>query len=266
MLRYFFLLVVSLLFSCATTFAQHRVVSLSPIASKAIDVLGASDQVVGCTKWCPFADEKEIVANAIDVNIEQVFRLSPDVVFTSTLTNQENINTLKQLGVLVVELPRTTSFDMMCEELLLISSYLGKEEKAKHEIKIAKENLAIAKKRIIKGKSPKVVFQVGSKPVFVAIPNTFVDDYIIQAGAINVFDDITHGSVSRESVVRRNPDAIFISTMPAAASHDEQQWLTFNEMSAVQLGNIMYIDQNKASSPTIHTFVEVVELMIDVLY
>lgn len=246
--------------------SETRVISLSPIASKALILLEADDQVVGCTKWCPFANKKLVVASAIDVNIEQVLRAKPDVVFASTLTSIESIQTLNQLGIEVVSLPRMSSFEIMCQNLILIAQYVGKDERAASEVKLAKQQLKEIKEKIPEGKKPKVMFQVGAKPIFVAMPNTFINDYIIQAGGDNIYSDLSHGTVTRESVILRNPDAIFISTMPTSADDARAAWMQYKELSATHNGQVTLIDQELASSPTIHTFVEVVEIMIDVLY
>jgi ABC-type Fe3+-hydroxamate transport system substrate-binding protein len=262
------LLTLLLCFLGLNVFAQSeiKVVSLSPVASKALILLEADDLVVGCTKWCPYADQKLIVASAIDVNVEQVLRAKPSVVFASTLTNKESIETLPSLGIDVVALPSMLSFEVMCTNLLLIAKKVDKEEKALLEIQIAKARLAEVKRKIPQGESPKVMFQVGSKPIFVGMPHTFIDEYITQAGAINIYSDLLHGTVTRESVLLRNPDAIFISTMPTSADNAKEGWLQYNELSATQKNQVVLIDQEIASSPTIHTFVEVVGIMIDVLY
>lgn len=246
--------------------AKVKVVSLSPIASKALILLEADDLVVGCTKWCPFAAEKLIVASAIDVNIEQVLRVEPTVVFASTLTNMESIETMRSLGLDVVALPSTVSFDVMCQNLMLIAEKVDKVDKAISEIKLAKSHLAELRQRIPIGEQPKIMFQVGAKPIFVAMPHTFIDDYITQAGGVNIYSDLLHGTVTRESVLLRNPEAIFISTMPTSADNTKEDWLAYKELNATQKKQVVLIDQELASSPTIHTFVEVVGIMIDVLY
>lgn len=262
------ILAVFFLLTGIKTFSQSalKVVSLSPIASKALVLLGADDLVVGCTKWCPFAEDKQIVATAIDVNVEAVLRLSPDVVFTSTLTNKESIATLLQLGINVVDLPKMTTFDAICNELLIIGKEVGKTDIAKQEIIRAEKHLSTVRERIPAGSQPSIMFQIGAKPIFVAMDNTFMGDFIRQAGATNIYNDLDHGTVTRESVLLRNPEAIFISTMPTAAEDAKSAWGNYSQLSASVNNKVILVDQELASSPTVHTFVEVVEIMIDVLY
>lgn len=247
--------------------AEIRVVSLSPIASKALLLLEAENEVVACTKWCPFATEKLVVANAIDVNVEQVLRAQPDVIFASTLTSHESIETMQQLGMEVIILPRMTSFEAICQNLIIIGDKVGRKQLAEKEVAQAKARLKELKTKIPKDiNAPRTMFQVGSNPVFVAMPNTFINDYIVQSGAVNIYSDLEHGTVTRESVITRNPEAIFISTMPGAAENTQELWMGYKELSAAQKGQVVLIDQELASSPTVHTFVDVVELMIETLY
>ncbi len=261
----FFLLAAFLLL--AHSVAAIRVVSLSPMVTKAMMMLEAQEDVVACTQWCPLAKEKMVVANAIDVNVEQVLRVNPDIVFASTLTSKESLATLKKLGVKVIAVPRVISFDVMCDNLMLIAQKVGRETEAEREIQTARKALSEVLKSIPEGADkPRVMFQVGAKPIFVAIPNTFLDDFIQKAGGVNVYHDLAHGSVTRESVIQRNPSAIFISIMPAMAADTKATWMKYKELEAVQNNDVILIDQEKASSPTIHTFVEVVKVMVETLY
>ncbi len=249
-------------------FAQDslRIVSLSPIVTKSLILLDAEAELVACTKWCPLAEDKAVVANAIDVNVEQVLRLKPDVVFASTLTSKESINTLQQLGIKVVSMPRMISFESMCNDLLTIAKEIGCQEKAEKEIAADKKRLEALKRTIPEGMKPKVMFQVGIKPVFVAIQNTFMEEFITQVGGVNVYGDLEHGTVTRESVLTRNPDAIFISTMPQESENEQQAWMEYKELSAAQKHQVFLIDQELASSPTVRTYVDVIKIMIDDLY
>lgn len=261
-------LILTICFCGVTLWAQSvlKIVSLSPVVSKSIILLEEQDNVVGCTKWCPFAEEKAVVANAIDVNVEQVVRLKPDVVFASTLTSKESIQTLKDLGIEVVVMPRMTSFESMCEDLIVIAEKLGCKQKAEEEIAIARERLIKIKEKLPEGETPKLMFQVGVKPIFVAIKNTFVEEYITQVGGINIYGDLSHGTVTRESVLKRNPEAIFIATMPGVAENEKEVWLSYDQLNAAKDNQVFLIDQELASSPTVRTYVDVVEIMMECLY
>lgn len=252
--------------SFSSLFAQLRVVSLSPIVTKTMKMIGAESQLVGCTKWCPNEQGLPIVADAINVNIEALIKVNPDLVFASTLVSVESIKTIKALDIEVVSIPRTESFSLMCDNVKLIGQKLDRLSDALLQVEMAQERLHKLQKRINVQLRPKVMFQIGAKPIFVAMSNTFVGDYIVQAGAINCYSDIAHGTVTRESVLLRNPEAIFMSIMPTMSEQEKLVWESFPDLLATQNNKIFMLDQEKASGPTIHDFVDVVELMIGVLY
>ena len=262
--------IISLLIFTVLVFSNVfalRIVSLSPIDSKSLILLGAEDMVVGCTQWCPFAAEKPNVANCIEVNIEEVLKLKPDVIMVSTLTSKESIATMKRLGLKVFESPRVASFDVMCQEFIKVGELIGKKELAEKEVAKAKARLKMLSRNIPdSAATPKVMLQVSDQPIFVAIPNTFLDDYIKLAGATNIYGDLEHGTVTRESVIRRNPDAIFVSGPLEYGKPIIENWMAYKELAAAQNKKVVMIDQEKASSPTIHTFIDVVEIMINTLY
>lgn len=260
-----FLLVLTFFYSLSFI-AQVKVVSLSPIVTKTIVMLGAQEQVVGCTKWCPLADVKPVVGDAINVNIEEILKVDPDVIFVSTLTSAQSVKTLRDLNYNVIAIPRTSNFEVMCNNELLVGKEVGCLLQAQKEVQIAKQRLLEVQKKIDTTVKFDVMFQIGSKPIFVALPNTFVNDYIIQSGASNCYKDLEHGSVTRESVILRNPDAIFISIMPALSASEKLQWQSYPELAATLNNKIVAVNQIKASSPTIHDFVDIVEIMVNTLY
>lgn len=263
--RLFSLLIFSVLLY--TNAFALRIVSLSPIDSKSLILLGAEDMVVGCTQWCPFAAEKPNVANCIEVNVEEVLKLKPDVIMVSTLTSKESVATMKRLGLKVFESPRVATFEVMCQEFIKTGELIGKKELAEKEVAKAKARLETLRAKItVSAEKPKVMFQVSDQPIFVAIPNTFLDDYITLSGAENVYGDLEHGTVTRESVIKRNPEAIFLSAPLEYGKPIVDNWMEFKELAAAQNKKVVIIDQEKASSPTIHTFVDVVEIMINTLY
>ncbi|GAB1451727.1 hypothetical protein MASR2M47_17830 [Draconibacterium sp.] len=80
---------------------------MAPSITENIYLLGAQDKLVGCTSYCTLAvnDGKEIVGSTIDINMEKVMMLKPDLVLAMTLTKPQDIETMKRLGIKVVLIP-----------------------------------------------------------------------------------------------------------------------------------------------------------------
>lgn len=246
----------------------NRIVSLSRVITQNIYLLGASDKLVGCTSYCDMAmvDKKQVIASAVEVNVERLIMLKPDLVIATTLTKPETIETLKKVGIKVVSFPTTKSYSDICQNLKQIASYVGKENTANQIIQKQQQRLDSITRFIPKGVKPRIFFQIGTKPIFTVMPNTFMDDFITFAGGINVASDLTKGTITRESVLLRNPDVIIIVTMGILGEEEKTGWLECKDLNASKSKKIFIIDSDKACSPTPVTFIDVVEEIKNLIY
>ncbi len=96
---------IFLFLSTTSIFSQevNRVISLAPSITENIYLIGAQDKLVGCTSFCTqaIADGVEQVGSTIDINAEKILVLKPDLVLTMEMTKQQDIATLKNLGIRV---------------------------------------------------------------------------------------------------------------------------------------------------------------------
>lgn len=258
-LSFFFLLALS----CWAQTPQ-RIVSLVPSLTQNLYYLQAQDQLVGCTNYCTAAkpDNKTIVSSAIKVSLEKVASLKPDLVLATGLTPQKEINTLKKLGIRVEIFSSPQSFKDMCNQFQTLGNLVGKGAEAKqiiiqttHKVDSIK---AAANKVVHK---PKILIQVGANPIYVAIPNTYMDDFIIYAGGINPMADLTKSVVGRELVIARNPDYIFITTMGTMGEEEKTIYERFPQLSATKKKQIFTIDAEVACLPTPITFLQTLEIL-----
>ena len=93
-----------------------------------------------------------------------------------------------------------------------------------------------------------------------------MDDYITYAGAQNIAFDFTIGSITRESVLLRNPDVIFIVSMGIIGEEEKKNWEKVKELNASKNKKIFILDSDKACTPTPVTFVETLETIINLTY
>jgi len=268
--------VVLLLVSCNNKYKQDhnkgdeiRIVSLAPSISRELVDLGLKDNIVGATSYCDVsASNKDlIVGSAITVNIEKVLLLKPDIVFASGLTKDKTIHTLKENGVTVYKFGKMISFNYICENFIELSKFVNKENEARSIIKESKEKIDSLIASVPKQKdSLSIFFQVGSKPIFTVIPNTFMNDYITFAGCKNIVSDLTKPSINRETVINRNPDIIFIISMGIEGENEKGVWETYPDLNAAKNNKIFIIDADKAASPTVRSFTESFEIIINDIY
>lgn len=246
-----------ILISSLTLRAQEykRIISLAQSITNNIYLLGGEHLLVGRTQYCMIAENSHIpvVADAINVNIEKVVSLKPDLVIASGLTHPRVISAIQKMGIRTVQLAQPKNFNELCSQLELLAGYCGEKELAKRYIQENRKRLS----QITKSNHPLKIFMFfGSNPLFAVLPDSFMNDYITLLGNKNIFDDLTTGVVSRETVLLRNPDAII-------AVSDQQQeidnWKKYTTLSAVKNNCLFLIDPNKASIATPVDFVDILE-------
>jgi len=75
--------IIYLFFSRAAGFAYERIISLGPVLTEEICLLNVSDKIAGCTIYCKTNNIKknvERVGTVMEVNIEKIVSLKPDIV------------------------------------------------------------------------------------------------------------------------------------------------------------------------------------------
>jgi len=133
---------------------------------------------------------------------------------------------------------------------------------------VAQQKARLVKLRagIPAGKNPKVFIQIGAKPLFCAVPETFMEDFIQFSGGKNIAEELKLGSVTREYVLKQNPDIIFIVTMGMVAQDEKATWISYNSLSASKNKKIFILDADKTCSPTPILFMDALEEMIGLMY
>ncbi|MBI9065911.1 MAG: ABC transporter substrate-binding protein [Salinivirgaceae bacterium] len=272
----FFLILPALFFtSCKnikteskTEFSGLRIISLAPSITKELIYLGVEENIVGATNYCDISKDSPdlVVGSAIDINIEKILLLKPDVVFASTLTKPSNIETLKENGLQVYQLGKMSSFKNICDEFLAIGKLVEKEKVAISIIKKANQTIDSLKLSIQHRDKQSVFFQIGAKPLFAVIPNTYMEDLIIYANCENILFDLEHGTVTRESVLKRNPDVIFVATMGIVGEEEKNIWESYGDINAARNNKVFIIDSNTACTPSVIAFTETLTQMVHYIY
>lgn len=262
------LLLLAVLFTAGLRHATaaetyKRIVSLTPSVTQSLYYLGAEEKLVGCTSYCRAAQgDKPVVASAIKPNIEKIVSLKPDLVIASGLTSVKDIETLRKFGIRVEIFPAPKSFEQICTQFETLGSLTGKQTAAAEVLSTSRTKIKELQKRIT-ARGAKIFIQIGADPVYAVIPGTFMDDYIILASGKNITQGLTKGTISRELVVARQPDYIFIVTMGIVGEEEQEEWAKFKSIPASRNGNIRIIDSEIACQPTPVTFVQTLELIIN---
>lgn len=268
MKRTFFLLILIVLFQAISAQNARRIVSLVPWVTKSLYVMGEQDRLVGCTSYCPVdvSAKIQVVASAVNVNIEKTLMLKPDLVFASSLIKPEIIDNLRNMGIKVVYQSYPKSFEEICANFIQIGELVGQTAKAKEIVNRQIDRLSRLKSGIPPGKNPRIFIQIGAKPLFCAMPNTFFEDLIRFSGGENITAALKTGNITREYVLKQNPEIIFIVTMGIVAREEKDIWLKYASLSAGKDKKIFILDSDKICSPTPVLFLDTLEEMLGLMY
>ena len=247
----------------------QRIISLGPALTEELYLLGLGSKLVGNTVYCkipPEAKNKEKIGTVIDVNIEKIISLEPDLVLATSLTDSKTIDKLKNVRIKVVKFNQPKNFNEICEHVLRLGKITGKEKEAKKIIKIARDGVNIIRKKVEKLQKPKVFIQLGSKPLFTVTGDSFVNDFIEFGGGINIVRKLKSGLYNIEDVLKKNPDVIIIPTMGIIGEQEKKNWQKFKTLNAARNNRIYIIDSYKICSPTPVSFVETLREMVEILH
>ncbi len=251
--------------------SPQRIVSLSPAITEELYLLEMEDRIVGTTVYCdrpPEAKEKEKVGTVIKVDLEKILILKPDLILATSLTDPGQIEKLKSLGMRVISFPlyENKNFSQICEQFMELGRIVGREAEAEEIVCQMKNKIDSISKGIKGLPKPKVFVQIGARPLFTIIKDSFIQDLIALGGGINIARGAKSGLYSREDVIRQNPEVIIIVTMGIVGEEEKKVWRKFKTLDAVKNDRIYIIDSNKTCSPTPVSFVEALEEIAEFLH
>jgi len=251
-------------------FAQipQRIISLAPSLTKELVLLGLEGHLIGITNYCkvPNPEKYQIVASAVDVNLEKVITLKPDLVLATSLSKPESLEILINAGINVQYLKLPTSFVEINSQFIEIGKMCGVETRAQKIVSSQEIKMGELLSKVKNTEKPRMFFEIGTNPLWCVIPNTFMDDFISMSGGRNIAHDMDNGAVSRESVLIRDPEIIIIATMGNVGEEEVKVWQNYAHLSAVKNDKILVIDSDLACSPTPVHFVETLEAIIHFIY
>ncbi|NOR76470.1 MAG: ABC transporter substrate-binding protein [Draconibacterium sp.] len=230
---------------------------MAPSITENIYLLGAQDKLVGCTSYCTqaVADGKEIIGTTIEVNVEKIFALQPDLILTMELTKSQDLEAMKKLGLNVELILTPKSFEEICVQTIHIGKLIGDEESAQKVIQETKQIVNDIKQKSAQlHNKQKVFFQIGASPIFTVLQNTFMDEFILLNNAENIANGMTRGTMTRESVLVKNPDVIIVATMGGFGKEEQKIWKSYTGLEAAKNDKIFLIESEIACSPTPDNF------------
>ena len=261
-----------ILFLVSNVFAQNsrpgRIISLSPAVSRQLFILGMEDEVIGVTTYCDVEQfsNKERIGTFLDVNLERIIAMKPDLIIATNLTDKKIIQKLSDLDINVAVFDEAGNFENLCDQFLGLAQLVGRAELGEKLVDEAKKQISRLEETALNLPHPKVIVQIGSNPLWIATEDSLINDFIQTAGGINAGPPGRNGLVSREYVIRQDPDVILIIDMGMEGEKEKEIWSKFDTVNAVKQGRIYIIGAYGICSPTPLSFVETLKELFKILH
>jgi iron complex transport system substrate-binding protein len=234
-----------------------RIISLAANLTEILYYLGLEDRVVGVTNFSnypPAALEKPRVGSYVNLNVEKIISLSPDLVIGTRDGNSSgDVALLEQAGISVfIVNPR--SVESVISSVARTGPICGIPEKAESTAADLTRRLESVRSAIQYKKKPLVFLQINIVPIMTVNKTTVHNDLIRLAGGVNMTADepITYPRISVEEVIRKEPEVIIISSMERGGRFEKakKDWMQWTSLPAVKNKRVCLIDSDLIDRPS----------------
>lgn len=198
----------------------QRIISLAPSNTEILFAIGAGSQVIAREDFSNYPEDASklpsVGGNMGTYNLEEIAKLTPDLILASPLSTPESIQALKEITPNVFVVPNPTDLEGMYTNLLNVGVLTGRQAEAeKLVIDLRARAQAVQDKLANVTEKPVVFYELDAtdpaKP-WTAGPGTFIDMLIGMAGGQNLGASLQGewAQISQEELIVRNPDFILL--------------------------------------------------------
>jgi len=228
-----------------------RIVSLAPNITETLFAIGLDKEIVGVTVFSDYpaaAGKKPRVGSFVNLSIEKIVALSPDLVIATANGNRKKtMLKLESMGIPVYVI-RPEGIEDIFKTIVNIGRITGKEDAATALVDKLQRRVRRVLSMTGSLKKPRVFFQIGVDPIVSVGRDAIHNRLITLAGGINILGDsaIEYPRISIEKVIMKRPDIIIISSMKRGGkfTREKNKWNVWKDIPAVKSGRIHIIDSD----------------------
>lgn len=220
-----------------------RIISLAPHATELLFAAGAGARVVGVSAYSNFPAEASrlpSVGDAMRADMERIIALKPDlIVGWKSGNNPAQLERLRALGLPVFD-SEPRQFDDIASSLERLGALAGTVEGRAAAARF-RADLRALRERYSARKPVRVFYQIWPSPLMTLNDAHIVSEAIRLCGGVNLFGKLAPlvPTVSREAVLKADPEAIFVSDEDAQAFG---RWRGYGNLTAMRNDSLFRID------------------------
>ncbi|MFY9494894.1 MAG: cobalamin-binding protein [Limnochordia bacterium] len=244
-------LAVFLAVGSAAAAAPQRIISLAPSITENLFALGAGDRVVGVTSWCDYpaeAQTKTVIGDAMNLNLELLLSLEPDLVVGDSNLVASHIESLQEFGIEVFVIAPTDLAGVR-QSLLELGDAIGASERARELAAEMEQRQRELVASVSTAEKIRVFVEIWNEPLMTAGPGSFIDEIIGLAGGENIAHDADNPwpMFSEELVIERDPQVVILTAFNLEEALARSAW---QGITALQRGQVFEVDPNLYSRTT----------------
>lgn len=226
--------------------AAERIISLAPSLTELLFAAGAGTRIVGVVEFSDYPEAAQslpIVGRHDLLDMERILQLQPDLIVAWQSGNpRASVNRLRALG-LTVYIAEPKSLASIPSHIERLATLAGTEDSAAPVIEDFESRLEALTTEYSHRSPVRTFYQVWDRPLISAGGNELIDDIIELCGGENIFADISlvAPKVSVEAVLTRDPQAIVASGMDVERPEWLDEWLAWEQLSAVATGSLFFV-------------------------
>ncbi|MGM0609337.1 MAG: ABC transporter substrate-binding protein [Candidatus Muiribacteriota bacterium] len=194
---------------------EKKVIALLPNVQEMISAVGGTKYLVGVTQHSVYPEDiKEIpvIGGYQGFNYEKISIINPDYIFGTSASQEAGLE-LEKIGFHYIQV-KDESIEDIHNSMIQIGQILNLEEEALLKVNSLRQKFEKLKAKA-SNMNKSVLMLLGDpgelKNLYVAGPDTFLDEIITELGFKNAYEgDIQYPSLSAENILKINPDYIII--------------------------------------------------------
>ena len=231
------------------------IVSLAPNATETLYALGAGDLLVGRTDYCTYPQEAldlPSIGTLYSPSLEKLVSLQPDLAISTAFVSDELLQALSKAGIEVMALDLQETF---AETYTLIREIAQKVDKVKEGelIILTMQNQVrdvVEKARTMEKKRVYFMVDFGTFDG-TATGDTYISEMLGMVGSINIAQDATRWTYSKELLVANDPDLIVMTSRWGQTEEETLQEFIktkpYSDLRATKEGNLVFVDSDMIS-------------------
>ncbi len=237
----------------------QRIITVAPHLSEVVEAAGGANRLISVSAYSNFPESVKklpITSDARSIDLEKMKSLRPDlIIYWRGGTPESQIESIKKtftsIQVVSVEPKKLTD---IASDIEMIGKLLGTETIAKKNADTFKAQITELKNQYQNKSKRKVrvFYQVWAQPLMTLNQDHLIADIINICGGEQLFakEKLLVATVSREAVVKANPEIIFTAVDTQQMKTDWSMWSSIPQLAATQKKAFIDIDGDMISRPS----------------